>query len=153
MSDYGSVEKVATHSSLWTLGGVFLDADIYQPGTNPPLTDVEGWLDDVCHEMNMALKQAWFVTPISEITSPDSFGLVSNIVNSLVTDLVYARNDKGRFFTETALQSKLSRWAQIQKDVQNFVSARADGFVADNVQQIPHNDAKAQIRVMMLGNH
>jgi len=155
MSDpvYGSVAGVAALASTWTLNGEFVNPDVYQDGSNPPLATVEDWLGKVCNYMNLALKEAWFVTPVDPDVSPDAYGSISEYVNSLVTDLVAARNSHGRFFTDQALNSRLTRWAQIQKDLRDWIAQNADGLVADNVPQIPHTSAKSQISVMVLGNH
>lgn len=150
---YGSVDGVAALASTWTNNGEFLDADAYQNGTNPPLAVVEAWLDSVCKYMNLALEQAWFVTPVDETQSPNAFGAIAEYVNSLTADLVAARNQQGRFFTDKAQESQLTRFAQIQKDLREWVAENADGLVADNVPQIPHSSQKTQINVMMLGNH
>lgn len=152
---YGSVEGVAALATTWTEDGVFYDVDnVYLPeGTNPPLVTVEDWLDKCSAFMNLALMQEYFVTPVSVGTSPNAYAAISEYVNSLVADLVAARNSHGRFFTDAAQNSSLTRWAQIQKDLREWVAQNADALAADNVPQRDRSSIKEQPRVTVLGNH
>ena len=152
MSDYGSVTGVEALATPWTRLGHFYNEDIplsVKP-TNPPLSTVQDWLDSVSKFMNLALKEAYFVTPINQTISPDSFGAVSEYVNSLVTDLVAARNSRGRFFTDYEIKSRLTRFAQIQYDLSDWVTARTEGFRADGVLQAPLNAIRRDIPTLYI---
>ena len=141
---YGSVEGVAAIASTWTRGGEFFDADLVYnvPATNPPLATVETWLLSMSAYMDAALKDAYFVTPLTEDFEV-SFEVVNQQVNMLVADLVAARNQQGRFFTEridgyrSATQG--ANWSNIQVELIDWVKANAEKFLAEGVPQITTN--------------
>ena len=152
MSDYGSVTGVEALATPWTRGGHFYNEDIplsVKP-TNPPLSTVQDWLDSVSKFMNLALKEAYFLTPINQTISPDSFGAVSEYVNSLVTDLIAARNSRGRFFTDSSLNSPLTRMSQIQKDLRDWVVSNTEAFKADGVLQKALNTIRYNIPTLYI---
>lgn len=155
LSDYGTVEGVAALATTYTQDGEFVNVgDPYLPeGTNPPYDTVEEWLESVRAYMDLALMEAYFVTPVSVTVSPVAYRAISEYVNSLTADLVAARNSTGRFFTDAAQQSSLTRWAQIQKDLREWVAQHADALVADNVPQRQINSIKDQPFVSFLGKH
>lgn len=155
LSDYGSVEGVAALATTYTQDGVFLDVgDVYYPeGTNPPAATVDEWLISVRSYMDLALMEAYFVTPVDAEVSPIAHRAISEFVNSLTADLVAARNSSGRFFTDAAQNSSITRWAQIQKDLREWVAQHADALVADNVPQRQRNSIKDQPFISFLGNH
>lgn len=150
MSDYGSVDGVAAHSSLWTVDGEFLDPDTYQPGTNPPLETVESWLDIMSAFMNAALKDAYFTTPITEDFEV-SFVVVNEQVNLLVADLVAARNQQGRFYIQTeAGVRNIINWAKVQEELQKAVKGNIETFLAEEVPQITTNPIRAGQSMVIL---
>lgn len=154
-SDYGSIEGVAALATTWTQDGEFVETgNIYLPeGTNPPLETVEEWLTSVRSFMDLALMEQYFVIPVSSSVSPTAHRAISEYVNSLAADLVAARNSHGRFFTDAAQNSPLTRWAQIQKDLKEWVAEHADALAADNVPQRARSSIKEQPIISFLGKH
>ncbi len=149
MSDYGTVEGVAAIASTWTRDGEFFDEDVIYdiPGTNPPLATVEAWLESMSALMNAALKDNYFQTPINEIYPatlyPISLAAVNQQVNTVVADLVAARNQQGRFFLQTVDVSRdLTNWANIQKELIDWVKRNAETFLAEGVPQITANSIR-----------
>ena len=138
MSDYGSVEGVAALVTTWTRGGEFFDADIVYDieATNPSLTTVEDWLDTVSQLVNTALAQAYFETPVEDIYSPAIFGTLSLLVNANVADLVAARNNSGRFFSEAFQKTGVGYFAQIQADIQTWVDGHLDALQNGDIERI-----------------
>lgn len=155
MSDYGSIAGVAALATTYTQDGEFYNvgSPYLEEGTNPPLGTVEEWLVSIRAYMDLALMEAYFVTPVSESASPVAYRAISEYVNSLTADLVAARNSHGRFFTDAAQNSSLTRWAQIQKDLREWVDQHADALVADNVPQRARSSIKDQPVVLFLGKH
>lgn len=155
MADYGTVEGVEALATTYTENGVFVDPDpVYDvEGSNPPLTTVIDWLDSVSAFMNMALMEEYFIPPVELSVSPNSYKAISEYVNSLVADLVAARNSHGRFFTDAAQNSPMTRFAQIQKDLKEWVAQHADALAADNVPQRSRSSIKEQPFLYVLGKH
>lgn len=157
---YGSVNGVADIASTWTNNGQFLDADlIYSiPATNPPLATVESWLETMSAYMDAALKDNYFETPIPgpvypAIVSayPVSYAAVNQQVNTLVADLVAARNQAGRFFLQTSEQARdLTNWAKIQKELIDWVRSNVESFLAEGVPQITTNAIRANQPAVIL---
>jgi len=156
MSDYGTVEGVAAIASTWTLDGEFVDPDVYQSGSNPPLSTVEAWLETMSALMNAALKDNYFQTPILDpypAPYPVSLAAVNQQCNILVADLVAARNQQGRFFLQTADVSRdLTNWAKIQKELIDWVKANAETFLAEGVPQITANSIRPGQTAVILGD-
>jgi len=150
---YGSVEGVADLASTWTRGGAFFDADeVYSiKSTNPPLATVEAWLVTMSAYMDAALKDNFFVTPLTDDFEV-SFIAVNQQVNILVADLVAARNQKGRFFFQSVDGARdLTNWAKIQKELTDWVKGNVETFLAEGVPQITANPIRAgQSSVILL---
>ena len=152
MADYGTVEGVAEIASTWTRGGEFFDEDeIYSIApTNPPLSTVEAWITTMTAIMDAALKDNYFVTPLTD-TYAVSYAAVVNQCNTLVADLIAARNQQGRFFLQTVDVSRdLSNWMKIQTELIAWVKGNVETFLAEGVPQITTNQIRAgQIAVIL----
>lgn len=145
MPDYGTVEGVAAIASTWTRDGEFFDADLVYdiPATNPPLSTVEAWITSMSALMDAALKDNYFVTPLTDDFEV-SYAAVSNQCNVLVADLVAARNQSGRFFLQTVDASRdLTNWAKIQKELIDWVKSNVETFLSEEVPQITANQIRA----------
>src|SRR5690349_10819511 len=94
---YGTVEGVAALAHTWTTNDTFLDEDLYNEATNPSLTTVINWINQVSAILNMALQKYGFVVPLT--TDRGTLNAAS-IVEELTADLVAYANSKGRFLTE-----------------------------------------------------
>lgn len=152
MADYGTVEGVAQLASTWTRGGEFFDEDIIYsiPATNPPLATVEAWITSMSALIDAALKDSYFVTPLTD-TYTVSYAAVVNQCNVLVADLVAARNQQGRFFLQTVDVSRdITNWSKIQKELIDWVKSNVEAFLAEEVPQITTNQIRAgQIAVIL----
>lgn len=124
---YGSVEGVAALSSAWTQGGTFLDEDlyVYEAGTNPTLTTVVNWIDQISAILNTALEKYGFVVPLQTDRGKRD---ADSIVEELVADLVNYANSKGRFFTDRFQESGMSVWRAIRNDIDAWVLEYAPGL-------------------------
>lgn len=129
---YGNPAGVAALARVHTDNGSFTDPDAYTAGTNPTLTQVEDWLDEVSVLADLALASEGFTVPVIQITAIKALDIM---VNALVSDLVHAANSSGRFFTDRLLETGKSPMAIINADIQDWVIKKTDGLVAMGV---PH---------------
>jgi len=141
---YGSAAGVAGLARVWTLDGGWVDpVDAYNiRGTNPSLTTVESWLDNVSDQMDTCLQANWFNTPIIEADSPTAFGSVSQYVNELVANL--AREANG-------VSSASASPGKTLQDMCKWVEMNADSFLKDGVTQTSTPNKKTQAKVRVLG--
>lgn len=95
--------------------------------TNPTLTVVEGWIDQVSAFINVRLAEHGFSIPVSQATCVLTLAAT---VNTAVSDLAQAANNAGRFFTDRALERGVSPMAIIQKELAAWVDDNAEGFEA-----------------------
>lgn len=145
---YGSIEGVAALAHTWTTDDTFLDADAYTTATNPSLTTVVSWIDQVSAILNTALSKYGFVVPI---TTPRGILACSSIVEALVADLCGYANSKGRFLSERFVEKGYSVWRAIRNDIDGWVQEYAPGLeqdgaerTASNVDEIGFRDANEQ---------
>jgi len=152
---YSSVPEVAALSHIWTRAGEFADGDDEADppvlATNPTLTQVETWLDQISSQMDLSLGTHWFITPIDDGTAPEAFNAVSMYIAQLVADLVHAANSSGRFFTERAVERGITPMKQLLQDIESWVNTNEDGFVAMGVPQKQHSSTKHQIKFRVIG--
>ena len=152
---YGTAEKVASLATMWT------DIDTKQwvdpvpdyaiEGTNPTLTEVEGWLVSLSSQFDIALGAHWFVPPIDVNVSPTAYSAVSQYIVQLVADLCHFKNSSGRFFTERLVERGTTPMAAILRDMNNYIEMNADGFVQDGVPQREVQTIRKQVRFRVLG--
>jgi len=125
---YGSAEGVAAFSGTWTNDGEFLDATVYVAASNPTLTTVETWIDEVSAMLNTALGNYGFETPL---TSSKSLLVAGAIVNRLVSDLVDFARSKGRFLSSGFEKSGMSIFQALMNDLDAWVLVYAPGIEAN----------------------
>ncbi len=143
---YGTVEGVAALARTWTDDGVFLDPEPpYTEGTNPTLTSVVRWMDQVSAVLNTALSKYGFNVPLG---SERGQMAAASIVEQIVADLVAYSNSKGRFLTERFVNSGISVWKAVRNDLDAWVVEYAPGLEQDgadreasNVDEIGFRDA------------
>lgn len=123
---YGTPEGVAALSAQWTDQGEWFDADVYVTATSPTLTQIETWLTQVSHAVDNRLADEGFQTPI---TDPESvLSDIALLVEGIVKDLADFSHGSGRFFTKQSLESGLSPYLLIDKELSDWVSRRSIGF-------------------------
>lgn len=120
-NSYGSTAGVAAYTSAYTNSGA------YDATTQPTLTQVEGWIDEVSGIANTALKSLGFAIPV---TQADAKLALQGVVNQQVADLCHAAHSSGRFFSERALNSRLSSMGMIRNELVDFVQMNAAGWEA-----------------------
>jgi hypothetical protein len=82
-------------------------------------------IDQVSSLVNISLAAQGFSVPVSQA---DAKRGIDSLVNQLVSDLCHAANSAGRFFTERSLTGGLSIWAQVRKDIDDWVILSATGM-------------------------
>lgn len=120
-NSYGAVADVEALTRIYTNSGVF------DTSTIPTKTQVESMIDQVSALVNVSLSAQGFRIPI---TQSDAKRAIDSLVNQLVSDLAHAANSAGRFFTERALTGGLSIWAQVRKDIDDWVGTSATGLAS-----------------------
>jgi hypothetical protein len=135
---YGTVAGVAALAHTWTTNDTFLneDACAATSATNPSLTTVENWINQVSAVLNTALSKYGFVVPI---TTARGILVASSIVEQLVADLVAYANSKGRFLSEKFADSGLSVWRAIRNDLDLWVLEYAPGLEQDGADRTSSN--------------
>lgn len=135
---YGTVEGVAALSAQWTDDGEFTDFDElyspYDPATNPSLSQVTDWLTRVSLAVDVRLADEGFVTPVEV---PQAVADISMLVEGIVKDLADYSHGSGRFYTKQALESGLSPYLTIDKDVSDWVARRSIGLTNMGVPKLP----------------
>lgn len=126
---YGTPEGVASLAGVWTDNGEWLDPDAYDEGTTPTLTEIERWLDQISAQVNTALKNAGFVTPVTHTETVQALGL---FVEGFVADLADRRNSKGRFMSDKVISGGLS--TVLFSDFAAWVMANAGGLELDTTR-------------------
>jgi hypothetical protein len=133
---YGTVEGVAALARTWTTSDTFLDADVYQDGTNPSLTTVVNWIDQVSAILNLALAKYGFTVPI---TTTRGVLAASSVIEQIVADLAAYANSKGRFMTDKYSKSGISIWRAIREDLDAWVLEYAPGLEQDGAARSASN--------------
>jgi hypothetical protein len=122
------VEGVAALAHTWTTDDSFWDADAYTEATNPSLTTVINWINQISAILNTALQKYGFTVPL--VTDRAKLNAAS-IVEELVADLVGYANSKGRFLTEKFTEKGMSVWRAIRDDIDAWVLEYAPGLEQD----------------------
>jgi len=125
---YGTPEGVAALARAWTDDGDWIDpSGIYVEGTNPTLTNIVKWIDQVSAILNTALAKYGFVTPIAQSDAKQD---ADSIVEQLVADMANYANSTGRFFSQRFIDSGYSVWRTIRNDIDDWVLKYAAGLEA-----------------------
>jgi hypothetical protein len=127
LESYGTEEGVAALANTWTRAGAWFDQDVYVEATNPSLTTVVTWIDQVSGMLNTALAGYGFVVPL---TKKNSVLAATSVVEGIVGDLARYVNQKGRFFSDK-FQGGASVWSQIREDLSIWVKEYAPGLEAN----------------------
>lgn len=126
---YGTASGVAALSAQWTNNGAFLDDDLYDPyappATIPSLSQVELWLEQVSNSVDVKLQDEGFNTPVDVASVMSSLYL---LVEGIVKDLVDFSHGSGRFFSQQSIESGLSPYLTIDKEISEWVKRQAVGF-------------------------
>lgn len=141
---YGTAADVAALAGVWTLDGEWVDQDDNYDvrGTNPSLTTVNAWLDNVSAQMDIALGTSWFVTPVDEAENPGPYKAISQYVCGLVADLAYLANGVERTVTSQGKTLEmLTKW----------VEDNEDGLLAGGLTQTPSPSLKKQASFRVIG--
>lgn len=128
VDSYGTAEGVAALASTWTDAGVFQDTDAYITETNPSLTTVVRWIDQVSGMLNTALAGYGFATPL---TTTKSVLAADSVVEGIVSDLARYVNQKGRFASDKFQGNASFVWRQIREDLDIWVKEYAPGIEAN----------------------
>jgi hypothetical protein len=126
---YGTPEGVAALSAQWTNQGEWLDVDIYDiysSATVPSLTQINTWLDQVSATVDIRLADEGFQTPI---TDTEIVKDIAGLVEGLVKDLADYAHGSGRFYSKQSLESGLSPYMTIDKEISEWVARRSIGLV------------------------
>ena len=133
---YGTVAGTAALARTWTTNDTFLDADLYQDGTNPTQTTVENWINQVSAILNLALAKYGFTTPL---TTSRGVLAAASIVETITADLCAYANSKGRFMTEKFQERGYSVWRAIREDLDAWVLEYAPGLEQDGADRTSSN--------------
>lgn len=133
---YGTVEGVAAYVPMYTNGGAF------DSTTNPALTTVESWLDQVSAIANTAIADNGFVVPV---TQEDALLSLSGVINQHVADLCHASHGTGRFMTDRALSFGMSPMNVIRQELLKWIGDNSDGFIALGVETAETEDRRYEI--------
>ena len=125
---YGTPEGVAALAGTWTNGGIFNDADAYTEASNPSLTNVVLWIDQVSGILNTILATYGFNPPL---TKPNSLLAADFIVNRITADLVDYARSKGRFVSAGFVKGGMSVWQAVMNDISAWVQENAPGLEAN----------------------
>ena len=144
MSSYGTPSDVAALARVWTNNGAWVNPvpDYAIRGTNPTMTTVQDWLDNVSAQMNVALGSQFFKTPIDPDESPNTYKAVTQYVVSLVSEMCHQANNIDR---------DVPPEGKIMKDMAAWVQDNADGFGLDSVKISEGQAPKNQVQFRMIG--
>jgi hypothetical protein len=146
---YGNASGVASFARTWTRNGVFLDAGESEPGTNPSLTQVDTWLEEVSQIVDIAFANEGFEVPV---TAASVLKAIDAKVNAMVADLVHLAHNKGRLFSDRIQESGRSPEAVLESDINSWVRGRVTGFEAMGVPRATNESDQSAFSVQMTRN-
>lgn len=141
---YGTPDDVAAKARIWSTDGHWYDVDVYAGirETNPSLTAVTNWLEEVSDQMNLALQANWFNVPVTVADSPIAYKAIKGYVTSLVADMCRKANGE---------QVEIPPMGKIMKDMTAWVEANADGFLKNGLTQTQETSVKKQATIRVIG--
>jgi hypothetical protein len=142
---YGVPDDVAALARVWSDDGHWIDADEDYPqvrGTNPTLTTVTNWLDNLSAQMDIALGSSWFIVPVDPDDHPGAYKAISQYVCGLAADLAHLTNGVDR---------EVSPQGKILQDMTKWVTINADGLIALGLTQTPSPSIKTQASFRVIG--
>lgn len=116
---YGTLEGVTSYVKVYTIAGVF------SASTNPTDARVILWIDQVSDMFNVALSDAGFTPPVSQVDAVKAIGMM---VEQLVSDLCHMANSKGRFFSKSVTESGKSALTIMWEEIHQWVSSNTEGL-------------------------
>lgn len=131
-TSYGSPNGVAAYARLYTTNGQFLDPTSDNgSSTNPTLTVVVSWIDQVSAIVNSALSQNGLVVPIVAVSV---IPFCTAVVEQAVNDLCQLANGAGRLAVTN--QKGISPWRIIRDEIYTWATQYADGFEKMGAQRV-----------------
>ncbi len=143
---YGNAAGVAGFARTWTDNGAFLDSDAYVTGTNPSLTQVEEWLEQVSQMVDVAFANSGFSVPV---TAPAVLKAIDAKVNAMVADLVHLVHNKGRLLSDRIVESGRSPEEVLESDIMRWVASRVTGFEAMGVPRTVNESSQSAFSVQL----
>lgn len=128
MADYGDagLNGVAGLTKPYTNS-----SGVYDATTNPTLTQVENWLDEISSAMNAQLGNMYFVTPV---TAAAALPMLNNFANQQVAKLIEqeVRNRSSRGpTTRNASKSQF----ELMQNVETFIRDNARGIESNGASR------------------
>ena len=155
---YCTVDQVADLARKWTNNLKFVDYVAPDPSATPPVVEVEGtnptltavttWIENISSQFDLALGQHWFVAPVS--SSLGAYDAISQYVAQVVADLVAEVVGQGRFATDAYTVRGASVQSTILREMNQWIMDNADGMVAQGLQQLQQSARKNTVRMMNL---
>jgi hypothetical protein len=105
----------------------FTTSGTYDSSSNPTITQVETWIDQVSGMANILLAEKGFAVPVVQA---DCVLALQSVVVGAVNDLCQAANSAGRFFTDRALESGIDPMKVISNQMADWIGDHAEGFEA-----------------------
>jgi len=145
---YGSAAAVAGFARTWTRAGEWFDFDeVYNvASTNPSLTQVESWLDEVSVMMDLALANEGFIVPVTQSEVIKALGAK---VSALVADLAHLAHNKGRLFSDRIQESGVDPMSIIDRDISAWVKRKVAGLEAMGVPRVIQQGSQSAYSVPM----
>ena len=95
---YGTVEGVAALAHTWTTDDSFWDADAYTEATNPSLTTVINWINQISAILNTALQKYGFTVPlVTDRAKLNAASIVEELVAGRVPNQITVDPGTARF--------------------------------------------------------
>jgi hypothetical protein len=141
-NSYGSAAQVAALSRRFTNNGV------YDGTTNPTLSTVEGWIDQISATLNVSLAAGGFAIPI---TQADCVSALSAVVVEAVAELCRYANSTGRFYTERALENGIAPMKVIRNEMRGWVEDQTQGFIALGAEHIAEDKSEQSLTAGVIG--
>ena len=155
---YCTVDQVADLARKWTNNAQFVDYVAPNPTHSPPIVEVEGtnptlsavtdWIENISAQFDLALGQHWFVASVS--SSAGAYNAISQYVAQVVADLVAEVVGQGRFATDAYTVRGASVQSTILREMNQWIADNSDGMVAQGLQQLQVSSKKSSVRMMNL---
>lgn len=125
---YGTAADVAGLAGASTIAGVF------SSGTNPTLTQVNDWLDQISVMFNIALANEGFTVPVVQV---EVIKVLALKVATFTADLILLSHNQGRLYSDRIRNDGIDPFSVIEKDILGWVKRATRGLIAMGV---PHSD-------------
>lgn len=141
---YGTPDDVAALARVWSDDGNWVDPNVDYDirGTNPTLSTVTTWLENLSAQMDIALGTSWFNTPVSEASYPGPYKAISQYVCGLAADLAHLAN---------GVERTVSSQGKTLEMMTKWVEVNADGLIAGGLSQTPTPSKKTQAGFRVVG--